>query len=147
MSVFSVTSEVKVQVFDASAGKRCFQDLHSLSRNSVRRLVLLTAMPMFRLYFKLVWAKLLSSSLCFRVFRTELQNNYFNTCDSCTGIFCVLLGYELSKFEGKTGTPEKPLSDLGLLSYRSYWSGAILEILVDMIKRGNPASPPTCCIK
>ena len=37
----------------------------------------------------------------------------------------------MTKIEGVCGSPEKPLSDLGKLSYRSYWSWVILNVLKD----------------
>ncbi|XP_018370417.1 PREDICTED: histone acetyltransferase KAT6A isoform X2 [Trachymyrmex cornetzi] len=45
------------------------------------------------------------------------------------GRFLIEFSYLLSKVEGLPGTPEKPLSDLGRVSYHSFWKSVVLEYL------------------
>lgn len=46
---------------------------------------------------------------------------------SCADILC--LGYALSKKENRVGSPEKPLSGLGEVTYKRYWKISVFEVL------------------
>ncbi|KAI9700018.1 MAG: hypothetical protein M1836_002552 [Candelina mexicana] len=47
------------------------------------------------------------------------------------GHLLIDFSYLLTRVEGKTGSPEKPLSDMGLVSYRNYWRLVLSYLLRD----------------
>lgn len=45
------------------------------------------------------------------------------------GKFLITLSYDLSQIEGKIGSPERPLSDLGKKSYIAWWTQRIIDYI------------------
>ena len=46
--------------------------------------------------------------------------------------FLIDFSYLLTRIEGKEGSPEKPLSDMGLTAYRAYWDLTISRHLLEL---------------
>lgn len=67
----------------------------------------------------------------------ESQNDYNVACILAMpffqgkgwGKFLIDFSYLLSRVEGKIGSPEEPLSDLGFAAYYSYWTQALCKAL------------------
>ena len=57
--------------------------------------------------------------------------------------FLIDFSYLLTRIEKKEGSPEKPLSDMGLTAYRSYWDLTISRHLLALVESKTPFSTRT----
>ncbi|GAA49216.1 histone acetyltransferase MYST4 [Clonorchis sinensis] len=51
------------------------------------------------------------------------------------GRFLIDFSFLLSRIEDQPGSPEKPLSELGRLSYESYWRSKVLPFILDSLNK------------
>ncbi|OHE93448.1 MOZ/SAS family protein [Colletotrichum orchidophilum] len=57
------------------------------------------------------------------------------------GNLLIDFSYLLTRVERKTGSPEKPLSDMGLVSYRNYWRLVLCRYLLDHVEEDKSTAP------
>ncbi|EMD41397.1 hypothetical protein CERSUDRAFT_42122 [Gelatoporia subvermispora B] len=56
------------------------------------------------------------------------------------GMLMIEFSYELSRRSGKVGTPERPLSDLGLRSYLTFWISTLIRFFRCAFLAASPMS-------
>ncbi|KAI0321443.1 acyl-CoA N-acyltransferase [Amylostereum chailletii] len=57
------------------------------------------------------------------------------------GMLMIEFSYELSRRAGRVGTPERPLSDLGLRSYLTFWVSTLIRFFRNMLSVLPPDRP------
>lgn len=130
---------------DGRHWKSYCQNLCVLSKCFLKTKTLFYDVQTFLFYVLVQWDK--NGGQLVGYFSKEKQpdNNYNLSClltfphkqRQGYGKLLIEFSYLLTRREGKTGSPERPLSDLGLLSYRSYWLDTVAENVVSMAADGD----------